>query len=1082
MYYSAPTYYIDTKTWSTTDFETRLDYRKYIDAQVKYPSEYNLKFTNGYWNEQGLIFSNTGSYPKYTKNSLDFKNHWTFEKEKCKFDGCVIYISEKNNTNFALPGLAYFYLNYCPIYDKLKRGLFLPEIYDGDYHYFLYLLRCILHGKFGCVLKKRQCLLGSTVIYTPNGFRRIDDLEKENYTGPVYSFNQQTKEIIEDSITKVWKAKRVSSHLKITTNEGKYIECSKDHKIFTNRGWVRADEIIKQDILTIYKSPFGELNISEEEAKLIGYFLADGSLSSKKSAPKFTNITPAYLDEFEKLISVFDSDVVINKVRKGNGFDYVIVNKEHSHGKINTFKQWLIKEGFCKKRRFRNLPEKYLKLNREKTSLLLNRLFAADGWISEIKSKSKRYEIGIASESIELLQQIQDLLFKYNITSNINTEYATFFKLRILNSKSVNIFLKEIGIYGKSENLEYSTLLHLKKDVVLGKVKKIKEVFGDAQLYDISTLNNESFFANGIYVHNSGYTLKNMGVLLLAGWFGDSAISKMFAFDEAAVADSWGLMENYKQHINKHCGWKRGFSPDKLLDWKIMRKRNDGSTAGNLSVFKGFTTKLDPSRGVGGNMTVLFGEEAGKNPTLDKTHNFVTSNVSLGGAVTGLIIYSGAVGELTKCEPLKKFILNPRENNFLTCPNEIEEDKDFGLEVGFFAPEWWNFVDRDENTGDFIKFYDEWGNTDKEGALKRINELREFAKQASPEDYRYYCSQRPLSIRESFDYRKESIFPQGLLSRQEYRIDRGDYPFELFDIERGGDGKPKFLKNKHPEITEFPFRPKKDVIPYGCIKVFERPIPNAPWGTYLAGVDAVAVDITSTSESLFSVIIFKNLVEVKYTEDGEEKVRLEGDEIVAKFIGRKEEVKKNNELAMLLIEMYNAFTVAENNVSNFITFMIEKSKQKYLAMKSDLPFLKELETNQSSHQEYGVRTNPTMWSHYINKSLEYIKEEIGVEHMNDGSVLRKKYGVEKLKDKRLVKEYMAFTDLKGNYDEIISFSLVLCLAKSRQTNGLIVKVDQRQKEETDKNLYKPQRKLFKNLNTDIMPGIKLPRTAFKNLK
>lgn len=738
MFYAAPTYNIDTKIWSYTNFETKLEFRNYVDSQVKYPSRYNLKFTNGYWNEQGKIFNTTGAYPQHVRNSLDFKNHWNFEKEKCNFKGVVIYKSELENTEFAIPGMFYFYLNYCPIYDKLKSGYFLPEIYDGDYHYFLYLLRCVLHGKFGCVLKKRQ----------------------------------------------------------------------------------------------------------------------------------------------------------------------------------------------------------------------------------------------------------------------------------------------------------------------------------------------------------SGYTLKNIAVVLLAVWFGQGAISKIFAIDESAVEDSWNLMENYKQHINRHTAWKRGFLPDKLLDWQIKRKKNDGSTAGNMSIVKGFSTKQDPSKGVGGNMSVLFGEEAGKNPTLDITHNYVTSNVGLGGAVTGLIIYSGAVGELTKCEPLKKYVLYPRENNFLTCANEIEEDHEFGLEVGFFAPEWWNYVSINEETGEYEKFYDEWGNSDKERALESIHKARIQAKEASPEDYRYYCSQRPISIKEAFDYRKESRFPKALLSRQEYRIDKGDYPYELFDIERNHDGKPVFKQPTYPEILEFPYKPKKDKIPYGCIKVWERPIENAKWGTYFAAVDPVSVDKTSTSESLFSVVIYKNLLEVRYEEGGEEKVRLEGDEIVASYVGRKDDVNKVNELGELLIEMYNAFAVVENNFDNFIKHMISKNKQKYLAVKSDLPFLKELDTNNTSYQEYGVRTNATMWGQYINKILEYLKEEIGVEHKNDGSELRKRYGVEKIKDKRLIRELTEFTDEKGNYDQIVTLGLVLCLAKSRQANGLISKVDQVKDRVVDKNLYKMDRRVFRNLegNNTFNLNNTFKRQAFRNIK
>lgn len=737
MYYEAPIYNIDTKEWSYKSFLNKKEYRDYVDAQVRYPSEYDIKYSNGYWNEQGMIFQRTGSYPVFPLNSLDYKRHWDFEKEKCKFDGIVIYSKPSEGLEYAIPGMMYWYINYCPILDKVKKRNDLPEIYDGDYHYFLYLLRCILWSKYGCVLKKRQ----------------------------------------------------------------------------------------------------------------------------------------------------------------------------------------------------------------------------------------------------------------------------------------------------------------------------------------------------------SGYTLKNDAIITLKIWFGSSSTCKIFAYDESAVIDSWGLMETYKQHLNTNTAWKRGFAPDKVLDWQIKTKTNDGGTKGNLSVVKGFTTKMDASKGVGGNIDVLFGEESGKNPTLDKTHGFVTSNAGLGGMVTGLIIYSGAVGELDKCEPLKKYILKPVENSFLNCPNNIEDDADFGANVGFFAPEWWNYVSEDSETGEIIRCFDEWGNTDKKKALDLITSERKKAELASPEDYRYYCSQRPLSIKEAFDYRKESVFPQALLTRQDYRIERGDYPYSLHDIERDPNGKVVLKKATYPEITEFPYTPKKGVIPYGCIKIWEMPKENATFGTYFAAVDPIAVDITTTSESLFSVIIYKNLLEVKYIDDkGEDKIRVEGDRIVASYIGRKSDILKTNEVAEFLIEFYNAFAIVENNVDNFITHMIKKNKQKYIATKGDLPFLRELNTNLDSHQEYGVRTNSTMWTHYVNKILEYIKEDIGTEHMDNGKELRVIYGVEKVPDKRLVREMMSFTNEKGNYDQIITFGLVLALAKSRQMNGLINKVDERKDVKVDKNLYKVTRMPFKNLGTSKTSNYTKTREAFRNLK
>lgn len=735
IYYSAPTYDLDTKQWSDTNFYSKKEIRDHLDNKYKYPGEYNLVDTQGVWNEQGEYFNKNGFYSKFVNGSQDFINHWDFEKRKCEFDGFIIYKSEKKNVEFTVAGLYYWYINYCPIFDKLKGRPSLPTIYDMDYHYYLYKLRCIYYGKYGVVLKKRQ----------------------------------------------------------------------------------------------------------------------------------------------------------------------------------------------------------------------------------------------------------------------------------------------------------------------------------------------------------SGFTLKNMATMLNCLWFGEAWITKIFAYDEAKIKDSWQTMEAYRDHINKYCGWKRYFEPSKVLDWQQKVKTRDGqSSRGNMSIAKGKATRGSASSIVGGNIKFLFGEESGINSTLDITHEYVTSNVSLGGATTGLIMYSGAVGELDKCEPLKKFMLNPTKYDFMPSENPIEEDiEEFGVNpVGFFVPEWWNYVYEDED-GELIYCYDKWGNSNKEKSIKYIVDVEyKKAEEKDVSDFIQFKSQRPLSIKAALAYRKQSVFPQALLARQLHRIQRGDYPYKTYDLERTEDGI-KFKKNLYPENIDYPFKPKKGLIPYGCIQVWEDPYLDSsgkvPHGLYYAAVDPIQVDITTTSDSLFCTYIFKNATEVTYQENGEEKIKMEGDRIVAKYLGRKQDRKTTNETGLMLIEKYNAFAVVENNFDNFIQYVIRHQKQKHLALKEDLPFLKEL-TNKgfASTKEYGVRTNKAMWDQqYIPKPIEYMKEEMGVEHKSTGEELRKIYGVEKIPDVQLIKEYLAFTDEKGNYDAIVTFGLVLAMAKARQASHQISKITRGETKKEDLSKYKYQRKAIKTSRY---------RKAFRNIR
>ena len=51
-------------------------------------------------------------------------------------------------------------------------------------------------------------------------------------------------------------------------------------------------------------------------------------------------------------------------------------------------------------------------------------------------------------------------------------------------------------------------------------------------------------------------------------------------------------------------------------------------------------------------------------------------------------------------------------------------------------------------------------------------------KELNPEQYQLRISQKPTNIAEGFAYRKESIFPQGIVSKQLKRIEDKEYSYE----------------------------------------------------------------------------------------------------------------------------------------------------------------------------------------------------------------------------------------------------------------------------------------------------------------
>lgn len=568
-----------------------------------------------------------------------------------------------------------------------------------------------------------------------------------------------------------------------------------------------------------------------------------------------------------------------------------------------------------------------------------------------------------------------------------------------------------------------------------------------------------------------GYTLKHMAILINNLWFGSSQVNKILSYDKKYVKDAWNYLEDYRNFLNTHTGWYRNFSPDSTLNWQQrveMKTANKKVYKGNMSIIKGVTTEKSPTSGVGGKQDLVYIEEAGVNPTLDKTLSYLLPAVKLGSITTGLVMLSGSVGELDQCEPLKKIMYDPETYGFRSVENIWDEGR-MGTKCGFFMSECWSYAGA----------IDEDGNSLIEKAMDFIKEERKRERKKDPEGYRRFCSQHPLSIDEAFAWREESIFPLDKVLRQISRVnDSGDHGMCVeLDYNEHGRLYHK-LSNKTP-VRDFPI--KSNTIKEGVIVMWEPPEDNPSWGTYFAGIDPVIEGKSTTSESLFSIYIYKNLVEVTKEKGGQVTKELTGDKIVACWCGRYDDVNRTNEVAEMLIEYYNAYTVVEANVDSFIKHMISRKKQKYLARKDDLPFLKEISANKSFYGDYGVKMTQTVKTYIFNTIIEYLKEEIDIRRNNAGEELGKVFGVERIKDVMLLKEMALYND-KLNVDRLISFGLVLSLAKSRQVNGLIIKRNDIKVTKEDPSKYVVVKSPFRHIGGDAYSQERtIHRSAFRNL-
>ena len=312
----------------------------------------------------------------------------------------------------------------------------------------------------------------------------------------------------------------------------------------------------------------------------------------------------------------------------------------------------------------------------------------------------------------------------------------------------------------------------------------------------------------------------HMGKLINTYWFEEGSVCKIGASLKDYINDkgSWKFLEEYKDFLNEHTAWYRPSNPEKVLLWQQqievkIASSNRKTSKGLKSKIQGASFEKNATTGVGGPTTYFFHEEAGIASKMMDTYEYLRPAMSSGMMTTGQFIAAGSVGDLDQCNPLKEMILNPINNDiYAVKTNLLDKNGTIGLS-GLFIPEQWSMP----------PFIDAFGNSLVDEALEAILKEREDWKQKlNPEQYQLRISQKPTNIAEGFAYRKESIFPQGIISKQLKKIEDKEYSYEHIELERSHDGIVPTISRRVP-ISKFPVD-KKMQDKRGVPVVYERPI------------------------------------------------------------------------------------------------------------------------------------------------------------------------------------------------------------------------------------------------------------------
>lgn len=482
------------------------------------------------------------------------------------------------------------------------------------------------------------------------------------------------------------------------------------------------------------------------------------------------------------------------------------------------------------------------------------------------------------------------------------------------------------------------------------------------------------------------------------------ASEQKFLVGDGLLTKAWEIMD----FIDKNTEWsKRRLTAtrmERVSGFKVKDEFGKETEQGYKSAITGVTLKNDAERirGIRGKL-VLF-EEGGKFPNLETAWRVAQPSMEDDdGTAFGLMIAFGTGGtEGGAFDGLKELFYNPKGFNVLSFPN-IWDDNAENTECGYFSPIYLNMEGYDEN-GNY-KFMDKDGNSLKEKAIENVIAQRNTIKDggASQQSIDRFISERPIKPQEAVLELGKNIFPRKLLMDQLTRI-RTNTKIRnmkhIVDLSWDGSGKVQAQEKKSGDITTYHL--KKDDKPGGSVVIWEYPIPDPPFGLYIAGCDPYDHDESFTN-SLGSTFIFKRV------RAGE----AWNDVIVAEYTGRPDTAEEYYENVRKLLIFYNARLLFENERKGIYPYFTNKHCDYLLADQPD-KIITEVFKDSKVQRRKGCHMTKAIRAYGEGLILEWLMEEYEPGHPN----------IERVYSEPLIEELIENDGIR-NVDRVIALCMVM---------------------------------------------------------
>jgi recombination protein RecA len=295
-----------------------------------------------------------------------------------------------------------------------------------------------------------KCLTADTYVWTSRGLETIAEVFE--HVGMTASCTSRVTDVSDSDLRLVNEQGSLERVAALTHNNrkpvrklrlrsGRTVSATYNHplRVINDLGiivWREMGEIQKGDMLV--SALFGAVEaaegdgLSEDEAVILGYLVAEGTLSPRNSI-RFTNWDPEVSGEYTRLMEgLFDV-----RVRNYNDKEFVVHSKDFRERFAKEYGLDYVKAAGKK------VPACVRTAGHKVQRAFLSALFEGDGWIDPTST------IGLGTASEELARQVQLMLYGFGIPATVSSKYNTKYERDYwsvtVNPAVVHRFLAEIG-------------------------------------------------------------------------------------------------------------------------------------------------------------------------------------------------------------------------------------------------------------------------------------------------------------------------------------------------------------------------------------------------------------------------------------------------------------------------------------------------------------------------------------------------------------------------------------------------------------------------------------------------------------